>query len=118
MQFLYSDAELCAYTQNTGTMRAVSYALSEADEASLTYFGQSLLATNHGAEVLYPYSTAELFLRNERFFSVSEKWRASFVFASEEQYPIYAFKARNMSVIDYFNGMKKYREEMWQSLTR
>ena len=118
LQFLYSDAELCAYTQNTGTMRAVSYALSEADKASLTYFGQSLLAVNSRAEVLYPYSTAELFLRNERFFSASEKWRASFVFASEEQYPIYAFKARNMSVIDYFNGMKKYREEMWQSLTK
>ncbi len=116
LQFIYSEAELLAYVKTTGTLPAVSCTLDDTDVASLTYFGQSLLSANRKAKVLYPYSTAELFVENERFFSASEKWRASFVFASEEQYPIYAFKVRNMSVIDYFNGMHKYRAEMWPSV--
>ena len=116
LRFIYSEAELLSYTKTTGTLPAVSCSLDESDIASLTYFGQSLLAANSTAEILYPYSSSELFTRNERFFSPLEKWRASFVFASEEQYPIYAFKARNMSVIDYFNGMQKYRMEMWPSV--
>lgn len=116
LRFIYSDAELRAYTRTTGLVKPLNYALKDEDKNGLSEFSKSVLAAQSASKILYPYSTSELFLKNERFFSISEKWCASFVLAAEEQYPVEAFKNSNMTVIDYFNGLIKYRKEAWGNL--
>lgn len=118
LRFIYSDEELRAYTRETGTLSALDYTLQASDVGKLSLFGRSLLAAREDGKTVYPYSTAKTYVKNERFFEVTQKWRASFVFAAAEQYPIDAFKNRNLSVVDYFNGMFKYRRETWETLEK
>ena len=115
LRFAFSDEQLAQYTRLTGTEHALGCPSAEA-KAELSYFGKSLQTALSHADVVYPYAMTDVYLNNERFFHVSEIWRASYSVAAPDRYPALAFVKNNTSVVDYFNGMLKYRQEGWQNL--
>ncbi len=115
LRFAYTDDALRDYTKITGVQKAVDYALGD----SLSAFESSVRQARRNTRHVYPYSMAEILLANERFFSPNELWWAKFGglagFAPPEQYPSVALIKNNTSVVDYFNGMYKYRKDNWPS---
>lgn len=110
LRFAYTDDALRGYTELTGVQKALDYDLGESGSS----FENSVRQVRRDARQVYPYSMAEAFLLNERFFSPNELWRAKYGgMATPNQYPSVAFIKNNTSVVDYFNGMYKYRKDNW-----
>lgn len=112
LRFAYTDDALRGYTELTGVQKALEYSLGD----SLSAFANSVRQARQNAKHVYAYSMTETLLENEQFFSPNALWRAKFKgFATPNQYPSVAFIKNNTSVVDYFNGMYKYRKDNWPS---
>ena len=112
LQFLFTDESLAKYTQLTGAPTALSYTLTDGDKSQVSPFGLSVAEAKAKAETVYPYSTKEVFTEHEKGFQTLERRRAKFTLG-QQQFPAAAFHDANMSVVDYFNGMCKYRKYAW-----
>ncbi|MBQ8352580.1 MAG: hypothetical protein IJY34_02165 [Clostridia bacterium] len=113
LRFVYTDDALKTYEQLTGTQKAVAYGESGVEAPQGTSFAQSLAEHRKAAHTVYPYFMAEGLEESERFFAPCEIWRAAFQLSAAQQYPVSAFVKNNTSVVDYFNGMYKYRKGNW-----
>lgn len=118
LRFIGSDETLKDYIQTTNSSVALDVTLTEAEEETLSYFGKSVLSVQRNAKTLYPYATNALVLRNEEAFSINNYWGATFALATPFEYFAEAVRKNNVSVVDYFKGMKKSRSESWSELKR
>ncbi len=113
LRFVYTDDALQQYAELTGTQKAVKCSAVDAEILQGTSFAQSFAADRGMAHIAYPYASTDGFVDNERFFAPAELWRAKFDLTAASQYPVTAFVKNNTSVVDYFNGMHKYRKDNW-----
>lgn len=118
LRFIGSDEVLKDYMLTANASVALDVTLTEAEESMLSYFGKSSLNAQRNAKVVYPYATNPLILRNEEAFSIKSYWGATFALASPFEYFAEAFRKNNVSVVDYFKGMRKSREEVWSTLKK
>lgn len=118
LRFIYSDDGLKEYMLLTNGTVALDVSLDETESEELSYFGKSVAKILMNADMVAPYSTNSLFLKNESEFSAQSFWGASFALATPIQHPAEAFRKNNVSVVDYFNGMFKNRSEKWGQLKK
>ena len=118
LRFLCSNENLKEYVTAANASVALDVTLGDDGWESLSYFGRSALEMQMSADMVCPYSTHPLFLNNESYFTVKQSWRAAFDLMTPTQYPVEAFRKNNVSVVDYFSGMYKYRKESWQTLQK
>lgn len=68
LKFLYSEAELAAFTESTGLMLPVSY---EYDDTQLNDYFKKLSTIRNDSEVVYYASDSNVFLKNMEAFSLT-----------------------------------------------
>ena len=118
MRFLNSDAEMSKFSAKTSIPRSLNYAVSEADKATATSFGKSLIAMRESGKVVYPYSSLNLVIKNAASFT-EERWLlTSDVSGKTLNNPFNAFKDGTASAAQYFNGMYTYHTKMWPALVK
>ncbi len=71
IKFACSDESLVEFTTETNTLKALTYTLSEAEQAKLTPFGRSLYnaCLNEKSSTIYPYSSSAKYLNNVSRFN-------------------------------------------------
>ena len=75
LAFLYTDAELAAFTEEMNLPIAMKYSLSDEQLASMTNYGRRLwnLRDNlEGSNVIYNSSTSAIYKRNHNEFKIGE----------------------------------------------
>ena len=92
MRFLNSDAEMSKFSAKTSIPRSLNYAVSEADKATATSFGKSLIAMRESGKVVYPYSSLNLVIKNAASFTEERWFLTSSVSGKTLNNPFNAFK--------------------------
>ena len=122
MKFLHSDAEMSKFSATTSIPRSLNYKVSPADRATATTFGKSLIDMVASAKVVYPYSSLDFVVKNDKYFAEGEWFFTSSVGGRTLNSPFTAFtaekKADQASVKDYFNGLCNYQKSIWSSLQK
>ena len=118
MRFLNSDAEMSKFSAKTSIPRSLNYAVSEADKATATSFGKSLIAMRESGKVVYPYSSLNLVIKNAASFTEERWFLTSSVSGKTLNNPFNAFKDGTASAAQYFNGMYSYHNSMWPALVK
>ena len=96
LRFAYSPESLEKYTEETGTVRAMQYKISDTTYNRLSTFGQDLWNTHKNNKVIYKLSKNTLYIDNEIDFT--DTWGTS-VYTS----PFTPFRG-GMSATTYYTG--------------
>ncbi|MBR2023019.1 MAG: extracellular solute-binding protein [Clostridia bacterium] len=96
LRFAYSPESLEKYTEETGTVRAMQYKISDTTYNGLSTFGQDLWNTHKNNKVIYKLSKNTLYIDNEIDFT--DTWGTS-VYTS----PFTPFRG-GMSATMYYTG--------------
>lgn len=96
LRFAYSPESLEKYTEETGTVRAMQYKISDTTYNGLSTFGQDLWNTHKNNKVIYKLSKNTLYIDNEIDFT--DTWGTS-VYTS----PFTPFRG-GMSATTYYTG--------------
>ena len=113
MRFLHSDAEMSKFTATTSITRSLSYSILDADRASATNFGKSLIDMRNSAKVVYPYSSVKLVLDNADAFSEVKWLSTTRVGSSEYTSPMNAFMEGKATAKSYFDGLYTFQQGQW-----
>lgn len=108
VQFCYSDAQLQAFTVNTGVAKGVAYELTSQQEASLSFFANNLWNTRKNADIVFPVSSNPIYVNNQSAFSwnIGGTYWSTTIAESGVPYrqPINALR-ENITSRAYFEGM-------------
>ena len=96
LRFAYTPESLEKYTEETGTVRAMQYSITDTTYNGLSSFGQDLWNTHKNGKVIYKLSKNMLYVDHEADFT--DTWGTS-AYTS----PFTPFKG-GMSSITYYNG--------------
>ncbi len=107
IMFVNSNESLVEYTTITNTPKALNYTLTEDELGSLTTFGRSVLELKANSDIVYPYSSHEVFINNQGLFQSIEMYRTE-VNGQERQFVSSAIKDANITAEEYFAGMFGY----------
>ncbi len=108
LQYCYTDEAMIDFTLNTGLPKALQYTIPSKTVATMNHYYQSINQIRLNSDIIYPYSSQEIFINNQSSFSLagtSNFW-ASTVSGTPYAFPFTAFKA-GKSAQDYFKGMWK-----------
>ena len=111
IQFACNDESLLEYTQITSTNKALKFTMTEEQLAGLTSYARSLYDIKSRAEVVYPYSTTELYLSHQSEFVTYQVFRST-VKGADHRWAAEALK-NGISTKDYFEGMSVYYNKLW-----
>ena len=105
VKFLYSDAELKAFTISTGVAKGVNYVMESTDVAQMTPFAQQVWELKQSADIVNPNNDNALFLNNQSTISLSHEilWQSS-VSGTPYSVPVTAFRS-GVTAKEYFLGM-------------
>ncbi|MDR0856284.1 MAG: hypothetical protein LBM78_02615 [Clostridiales bacterium] len=65
LKFVNTRESMVEFTQETNTPKALQYTLTEAELASMSYFGKDVMRVKQSADIVYPYSRNPLYLENQ-----------------------------------------------------
>ncbi|MDD4125799.1 MAG: extracellular solute-binding protein [Eubacteriales bacterium] len=105
LQYCYTDESLQDFTMVTGLRRGVQYELKDEQFGQMNYYFQSLYTFLKNADVLYPYSDTEDFVRNQGSYNFTQH---SSMFQSNIDgtfQTAFALLKRDVSAKDFFVGM-------------
>ena len=85
--------------------------MTEEQLAGLTSYARSLYDIKSRAEVVYPYSTTELYLSHQSEFVTYQVFRST-VKGADHRWAAEALK-NGISTKDYFEGMSVYYNKLW-----
>lgn len=106
LQYCYTDEALVDFSVATGIPKGVTYTIPEERLAEVdNYFQQSVLQVKQTADVIYPYSTNEIFLSyqgNFMFLMHSSVWSSTVKGAKYANY--YTGNKAGVNARDYFEG--------------
>ena len=118
MLFLHTDAEMSKFSAKTSIPRSLQYEVTAQDRASATYYGQTLIDMRSSSKVVYPYSAANIAIKNQANFE-KDTWLG---LADKEgkglNNAFNAFKDGKATALEYFNGLYIYQQGKWGSLTK
>lgn len=119
MKFLHTDKMLSKFTKDTSITRPLNYEISEEDQAQLTTYAKSLIDLKKTANVFYPYSSNQLQLDNNVYFTAFNWTWHTIIGGQEYRHPwMYFTTVDNPSPLAYFNGQYKYFSDLWSSLQK
>ena len=120
MRFLHTDAEMSKFSAKTSIPRSLNYKVSEADRATATSFGKSLIDMVAEAKVVYPYSSLSLVINNSSAFTETAWFLTTSVNGKPLNSPFSAFTASTgkVSAKTYFEGLYTYQQSVWPTLQR
>jgi len=117
MKFLHTDSELSKFTAETSMTRALNYELAEADKATVTTYGKSLLNVKATNNIIYPVSSVSKVINAASYFKTDTWAWMSEINGSGYNDPIICFeKHSNFTAEQYFNGLYKFFNDRWPSI--
>lgn len=106
LQFLYTDESLREFTVTTNCPKACVYTMGD-DYDNLSYFGKTLWDNKENSDIVYPFSTAPLYLNNQSKFNLYYNW-TSRMDSETMSNPIDALRKNNVKAQTYFYGIQNY----------
>ena len=77
VKFLHTDAELSSFTAKTSITRPLTYEVSAADKANMSYFGKSLMEMKQASDIVYPYSNSTSYITESSKYMLGQwAWKA------------------------------------------
>ncbi|MBR2022943.1 MAG: hypothetical protein IJ996_00305 [Clostridia bacterium] len=116
LQFCNTNENLVEFTQITSAIKSIDYTATEDDMKQMSHYTKSLFNMKKVSDIIQPFSTTDLYVNNQLFFSPLESYYSKLPSGTNMQYPIEAFREKNVSVNDYFSGMYTYFSGKWGSL--
>lgn len=109
VQFAYADEQLCDFTEQTGTTRALNYDMAPESVAKMDNFAQYFWEYKKNAEVFSTTSANPIVQENYTAFSLSigNSFWASTVKGDDYGKPIESFQYKKTTAKEYFMGMWK-----------
>ena len=119
LQYCNTYESLKNFVVMTNAPKAIDFEydkFTEAEKASMTYFGRSTMEYRTNAEIVQAFSNNDAFLNNQsQFILHMNMWQTK----SGKQYPANAMRAADsghISAEEYFNDIQaKYTENYWKS---
>ena len=118
MRFLHTDAEMSKFTAKTSITRSLQYPIDDADKATATGFGKSIMEIRSNAKVVYPYSALNMVIDNASSFTQEIWYLVSATNGKNLKSPFNAFKNKTATAKDYFNGLYSYQKGHWNTLQK
>lgn len=106
LQFLYTDESLREFTVTTNCPKACVYTMGD-EYDKLSYFGKTLWDNKEKSDIVYPFSTAPLYLNNQSKFNLYYNW-TSRMNSETKSNPIDALRKNNIKAQTYFYGIQNY----------
>ena len=106
------------FSAKTSIPRSLSYEVSEADRATASYFGKTLIDMRSQAKVVYPFSASTLVVNNATNFDNDTWFAVSTVGTTVRKDAFAAFQKNNATALQYFNGLYAYQKNAWTGLKR
>ena len=114
IQFVCSDESLKEYTKITSTNKALNYTMTATELEGLSSYARSLYEIKQRAEVVYPYSTTELYLSHQSDFVTYQVFRST-IGGADQRWAAEALRKSNITSRSYFEGMSTYYKKVWQN---
>jgi len=116
LQFLYTDESLAEFTLTTNTPKAINYELTDAQQASLSKFGQTVWTQKKSADIAYPFADNNVYLYSQSSFNMLYNWH-SLVGGVTYNSMIDALRKDQLGVPTLFKGLSDYyTEARWNTL--
>jgi len=112
IRFANSDAALAEFSQVTNTSKALKYEMTEEQMAGMTNFGRSIMQLQSSSDIVFPYSSEPIYINQAGSFAMVDMWDSS---VGGEFYgsPSVPLRKGEVSIEDYFSGLKSYYENIW-----
>ena len=114
IQFVCSDESLKEYTKITSTNKALNYTMTATELEGLSSYARSLYEIKQRAEVVYPYSTTELYLSHQSDFVTYQVFRST-IGGADQRWAAEALRKSSITSRSYFEGMSTYYKKVWQN---
>ena len=116
LKFACTDESLSEFTVLTNTVKALKYEMTEENLGKMTYFGNSVYQLHNNSDIVYPYSSEDVYLDNQSRLSVHNSYY-SIVGGGEKARPItYMRESVSNGADEYFNGMYVYQQRNWENV--
>ena len=111
IKFCHTDESLVEFTQVTNTPKTYNYTMTDEEKAEMAPFGRSVFALKESADFVAPYSSKQIYINNQMYFSkilTSTVDNVTSSFASNF--------LRKGTAASYFEGVYRYRKDTWRNL--
>ena len=117
LKFMYSDAELRAFTVSTGCARPLDYTLTEGDKANMSLFYRSIWDMRESGHVTYFSGSTGVFRKHHETFKLHISGVPNGVDYNGTHYSNYlsAFRGKSVSSKEAFN-MGAYTAQSWLAM--
>ncbi len=108
LQFCYTDAEMIAFTEETGIFRGVQYNIDDDTLNNMNKYAQNLYTIRKASDVIHPISDSRIYVNAQSKFSYKvadgSAWNST-ISNTSYTYPLRAYLEKK-TAIQYFDGMK------------
>lgn len=112
IKFVNTDQSLIEFTTITNMPKALNYTMTNEQLAKLSAFGRSVLEVKMNSQIVYPYSSHDVYVNHQGIFEVTEMYMTE-IDGTERKFASTAFKDLGISAEDYFAGMYDYYTKNW-----
>ena len=127
MSYMNNEKCLNLFTEKTNMSRGLNYEVNEETYEKLTPYGKNLIDFTEETDVVYPYSSNELFHNNYQYLSntpVNWNWHFQYGQELEHYYPLTqlhdeANRKAGLNGDTYFESLiTYYRDRVWPKLVK
>ena len=115
MRFLHTDAEMSKFSAKTSIPRSLNYEVSDADYATATPYGKSLIEMRSNSKVVYPFSSLDFVINHAANFDNDPWFNLAVVGGKTFNNPFNTFKNGTASAKSYFDGLYTYQQQNWST---
>lgn len=112
IKFANSNQALAEFSQVTNTPKALKYEMTEEQLAGMTNFGRSIIQLQNSSDVVFPYSSEPIYVNQAGSFAMVDMWD-SVIGGEFYGSPSVPLRKSEVSLEDYFTGLKSYYENIW-----
>lgn len=112
IKFANSNQALVEFSQMTNTPKALKYEMTAEQMNGMTYFGRSIMELQSNSDIVFPYSSEPIYVNQAGSFAMVDMWDSA-VGAEYYGSPSVPLRKGQVSVADYFSGLKSYYENIW-----
>ncbi len=116
LKFANTNQSLSEFTVITNTPKSLNYTVSEEDQEKMSYFGRNLLRVKETADIVYPYSTNEMYMTYQTNFEFTQSFEASINGRTYNNVGK-AMHDNNITAEEFFYGIQNlYNQDAWNQL--
>lgn len=112
IKFANTNEALIEFSQVTNTPKALKYEMTAEQMNGMTHFGRSVMELQSSSDIVFPYSSEPIYANQAGSFAMVDMWDSA---VGAEYYGSPSVPLRNgqVSVENYFSGLKSYYENIW-----